>query len=162
VVAVRVVDGSITHDHESITLVMRSDIATSIHVQPLTDNHNRPSHLSYPPSAPSSPDQPPHRAQAPPPSPLHPLHPRRRHGRHLHHQATQQHPTSACYTATTNSSSRSQSSGYCRRWSWYYYCCSHCVIPTISRRTKNLSMQLGLHNNEFSFTEFPEYSCLKL
>ena len=41
VVAVRVVDGSITHVHESITLVMRSDIATSIHVQPLAiDNHN--------------------------------------------------------------------------------------------------------------------------
>ena len=32
VVAVRVVDGSITHDHESITLVMRGDIATSIYV----------------------------------------------------------------------------------------------------------------------------------
>jgi len=82
------------------------------------------------------------------------LHPHCRRGRHLHHRATQQHPTSAYYTATTNSSSRSQSSGYCRCWSWYYCCCSHCVIPTIPRRTKILSTQLGLHNNKYSFTEF--------
>jgi len=81
------------------------------------------------------------------------LHPHCRRG-HLHHRATQQHPTSAYCTATTNSSSRSQSSGYCRCWSWYYYCCSHRVIPTIPRRTKILSMQLGLHNNRDSFTEF--------
>ena len=161
------VDGTITN---RLQLVMRSDIATSIHVQPLAiDNHNPTtappicgvstvstllSLSASPPRSSSGLDS----NSTTIPSALHP-HCRRGH---LHHRATQQHPTSAYYTATTNSSSRSQSSGYCRCWSWYYYCCSHCVIPTIPRRTKILSTQLGLHNNKYSFTEFPEYSCLKL
>jgi len=150
---------------------MRSDIATSIYVQPLavllTDNHNPTTtppicriHRQHPPfpisflflsaSPPRSSSGLDSNSTTIPSA----LHPHCRRGRHLHHRATQQHPTSAYYTATTNSSSRSQSSGYCRCWSWYYYCCSHCVIPTIPRRTKNLSMQLGLHNNEDFFTEF--------
>ena len=131
-VAVRVVDGSITHDHESITLVMRSDIATSIDVQPLNHNpHYRPSHLSYPPSTPSSPYQPPFPISFPPRSSLgldsssttipSALHPHCRRGRHLHHRATQQHPASAYYTATPNSPSQSPSLGYCCCWWWYIH-----------------------------------------
>ena len=36
------------------------------------------------------------------------------------------------------------------------------TIPRGPRRTTNLSTQLGLYNNEYSFTEFPKYSFLKL